>query len=43
MLLELHDVDRSLRSAGVAVGISDKRIQPYPNRPAWKRESIPRV
>jgi hypothetical protein len=34
MLLELHDVDRSLRSAGVALGISDKRIQPYPNRPA---------
>jgi|GEM_PF-806039 len=34
MLLELHDVDRSLRSAGVVVGISDKRIQPYPNRPA---------
>lgn len=42
MLLELHDVDRSLRTAGVAVGISDKRIQPYPNRPALEARIDPR-
>jgi len=41
MLLELHDVDSSLRSAGVAVGISDKRIQPYPNRPALEARIDP--
>lgn len=34
MLLELHDLDRSLRHAGIAPGVTDQRIQPYPRRPA---------
>jgi hypothetical protein len=34
MLLELHAVNESLRSAGVSAGATDNRIQGYPNRPA---------
>lgn len=34
MLLELHDLDRCLRAAGLAPGVTDQRIQPYPNKPA---------
>ena len=34
MLLELHDLDRCLRNAGIAPEVTDQRIQPYPNRPA---------
>src|SRR5436305_74203 len=34
MLLELYDLGRSLREAGIAVGLTDNRIQPYPKKPA---------
>ena len=34
MILELHDLDRCLRTAGISPEVTDQRIQPYPNRPA---------
>jgi hypothetical protein len=34
MLLELNDLDRSLRAAGIVPGVTEQRIQPYPKRPA---------
>jgi CRISPR-associated protein (Cas_Csd1) len=34
MLLELADLDRSLRDAGIIPGVTEQRIQPYPRRPA---------
>ncbi|HEX8204149.1 MAG TPA: hypothetical protein VF590_26970, partial [Isosphaeraceae bacterium] len=34
MLLELYDLHRCLREAGIIVGLTDNRIQRYPNRPA---------
>lgn len=33
MLLELYDVNQSLRAAGIILGKSDNRIQTYPKRP----------
>ncbi len=34
MLLELFELDKGLRGAGIAVGLSDNRIQSDPKRPA---------
>ena len=34
MLLELYELDAALTRAGVTPGVTDKRIQPYPNRMA---------
>jgi hypothetical protein len=34
MLLELDDLDRSLRVSGITPGVTEQRIQPYPRRPA---------
>ena len=34
MLLELFELDKGLRAAGITVGLSDNRIQSYPKRPA---------
>jgi hypothetical protein len=34
MLLELYELNRSLRAAGITLGATDNRIQTYPNRPA---------
>src|SRR5271157_846941 len=34
MLLELADLDRSLRAAGIVPGVTERRIRHYPKRPA---------
>ena len=34
MLLELADLDRSLRDAGIIPGVTERRIRSYPKRPA---------
>jgi hypothetical protein len=34
MLLELHNLELSLRASGITLGLTERRIQPYPKQPA---------